>query len=366
MTDQTWNTDLARLPGAHILQTTEWGYQKSFVGWRSYFQRWEGPENIPSAMALVLQRIIPNPGFSSRLSIHYVPKGPILDWSLKPLRNQVLNDLINLARKQGSIFLKIDPDVIIAQGIPGSIDDHPHPLGETLSVELRQNGWRPSVEQIQFRNTFVIQLTADEESMLARMKQKTRYNIRLAQRKGVTIRLGSLDDLDLLYRMYAETSIRDHFTIREKSYYLRTWTIFYQAGMADLLIAEVDREPVAGLILFRFASTAWYMYGMSRAVHREKMPTYLLQWEAIRRARQVQCTRYDLWGAPNDFSEADPMWGVYRFKEGLGGGLIRTIGAWDYPIRPLLYRLYSQILPRLLNIIRLRGQNRTQRSLVIS
>jgi lipid II:glycine glycyltransferase (peptidoglycan interpeptide bridge formation enzyme) len=192
------------------------------------------------------------------------------------------------------------------------------------------------------------------------MKQKTRYNIRLAERKGVTIRPGTLDDLDLLYQMYAETAVRDGFVIREREYYQQMWRTFMEAGMVDPLIAEVEEQPVAGVVIFRFANRAWYLHGMSRQDQREKMPNYLLQWEAIRRSRQAGCTVYDLWGAPDEFQKDDSLWGVYRFKEGLGGSLVRHIGAWDLPVRPFYYKVYMDFLPRFLEIMRRRRWRETQ------
>lgn len=130
--------------------------------------------------------------------------------------------------------------------------------------------------------------------------------------------------------------------------------------MLDPLVAEVAGEPVAGIVIFRFARRAWYMQGMSRESHREKMPNHLLQWEAMHRAREAGCLTYDLWGAPDKFDPDQPLWGVYRFKEGLGGRLIRHIGAWDLPIRPVLYRLYMDILPRWLDILRHRRRTETR------
>ena len=102
------------------------------------------------------------------------------------------------------------------------------------------------------------------------------------------------------------------------------------------------------------------MYGMSGEAHREKMPSYLLQWQAIRWAKDAGCRIYDLWGAPNVFEPQDPMWGVYRFKKGLGGEVVRYIGAWDLPLRPRLYWLYTVLLPRILDILRWRGKRRTR------
>ncbi len=149
---------------------------------------------------------------------------------------------------------------------------------------------------------------------------------------------------------------RDGFVIRDERYYLDLWTTFIRAGLAEPLIAEVDHEPAAAVVIFRFAGGAWYMNGMSRPAHREKMPNYLLQWEALCRAKAAGCETYDLWGAPDVFDESDSLWGVYRFKEGFSGEVVRHIGAWDLPVRPQMYRLYAQTLPRLLDWMRRRGQ----------
>ena len=119
------------------------------------------------------------------------------------------------------------------------------------------------------------------------MKQKTRYNIRLAEKKGVEIRKGNLNDASMLSKMYAETSLRNGFAVREREYYERVWQILFDAGMLTFLIAEFEGEPIAGLVLFHFAGRAYYFYGMSTDVHRECMPTYLLQWKAIQISREL-------------------------------------------------------------------------------
>jgi lipid II:glycine glycyltransferase (peptidoglycan interpeptide bridge formation enzyme) len=240
------------------------------------------------------------------------------------------------------------------------------PLGTAVTGELRAAGWQFSPEQIQFRNTIQMDLTHSQEELLGGMKQKTRYNIRLAERRGVSVRPGSLQDLDLLYQMYAETSLRDGFVIRDPAYYQGVWSILMLAGLAEPLIAEVEGQAVGAVMIFHFAQKAWYFYGMSRDSHREKMYTYLLQWEAMRRAQDAGYRLYDFWGAPDDFNPDDSMWGVYRFKEGFGGQVVRTLGAWDLPVRPLLYRMYTRVLPRLLALMRRQGRERTQQTLLRS
>lgn len=352
-----WNGCLAKLPGAHVLQTWEWGQIKAAYGWRVLPKIW-GTDATPQAVALVLERAL-----SARLPVRmlYAPRGPILDWSDQDHSRQVLDGLQSLARDRRAIFIKIDPEIVVGTGVPGTDSAREDETGVQIQAELAARGWRFSSAQVQFRNTVKIDLTRPEEDLLAGMKQKTRYNVRLAERKAVCVRRGEESDLALLYRMYAETAVRDGFVIRPEEYYLTVWRTFMQRGMAEPLIAEVGGEPVAGLVLFHFAGTSWYLYGMSRDTHREKMPNYLLQWEAIRAAKAAGSRVYDLWGAPDEFNESDSMWGVYRFKEGLGGQVVRTIGAWDYPVMPQLYTLFTRVLPRLLDVMRRRGQARTRR-----
>jgi lipid II:glycine glycyltransferase (peptidoglycan interpeptide bridge formation enzyme) len=211
----------------------------------------------------------------------------------------------------------------------------------------------------------MVDLSPSEDEMLARMKQKTRYNVRLAGRRGVRVRVGTKEDLSMLYKMYAETSVRDGLVIRDEGYYQTVWQTFMQSDTptCEPLIAEVEGKAVAAIFVFYFAGSAYYLYGMSREVHREKMPNYLLQWEAIRRAKAAGCKTYDLWGAPDEFDESDSMWGVFRFKQGLGGEVLRTLGAWDYSPGPFWYKLYSEILPRILDLMRSRGKSRTKQDL---
>jgi lipid II:glycine glycyltransferase (peptidoglycan interpeptide bridge formation enzyme) len=208
----------------------------------------------------------------------------------------------------------------------------------------------------------LIDLTVPEDELLARMKQKTRYNIRLAARKGVVVRVGTQDDLPMLYQMYAETSLRDGFAIRAEDYYRRLWEIFMTQDEPTCrpLIAEVEGEVVAAVMLFWFAGRAYYLHGMSRAIQRNKMPNFLLQWEAIKAAKNAGCGVYDLWGAPEIFAEDDSMWGVFRFKQGLGGEVLRTLGAYDLPIRSTLYQIYTKVLPNVLDVMRWRGKAQTE------
>ena len=342
---ETWNAALASLPLAHVLQTWEWGQFKSRHGWTPRYLLWNDDASQPRAAALVLRRqlsYVP-------LCAMYVPKGPAMNYADAPLVNQVLSDLERIARQSRAIFIKIDPD----------LSPHPQPFSP-----MGRRGWHASAEQIQFRNTMEIDLRHSEDELLAAMHPKTRYNIRLAQKRGVTVRPGVLADLELLYVMYDETARRDHFIIRPLDYYRDAWGSFIEAGLAQPLIAETEGTPIAALVIFRFAGRAYYFYGMSRDLHRDKMPNHLLQWEAMRWSRAQGCTVYDMWGAPDELIESDPMWGVYRFKQGFGGQFVQHMGACDYAASQPHYWLYTTAMPRVLNLMRQRhwARRKTQAS----
>lgn len=315
----------------------------------------------PDAAGLLLERKA-FPG----LSVFYMPKGPLIgDWSDQGMCEKVLDDLIDFAEQRGGLQLKIDPAVELGVGVPGGDDFQEIQAGIDFQELLRSHGWVFSQEQIQFRNTVLVDLQADEDQILARMKSKTRYNIRLSGRKGIQVRFGTVDDLPSLYRMYAGTSQRAGFTIRDESYYLTLWESFMREGedpCAQPIVADFEGEPVAGAVIFKFGSRAWYLHGMSNPEHSEKMAPHLLQWEAMRWAKSQGCDSYDMWGAPDRFQESDSLWGVYRFKRGFGGNVSLTIGAWDYPVRPLIYAAYNRWLPRILDIARWFGDRRTARA----
>lgn len=353
---ETWDRALLALPNPHVLQSWAWGDFKARHGWhntRLLFQE----EGHTVAAASILQRKIPR----LPVSILYVPKGPTLNWTDVGLAGRVLDELEQLARRRRALFVKVDPDLYQSEAVP-AFSPRPACADEIASL-LGARGWYFSKDQIQFRNTVLLDLRQSEDELLASMKQKTRYNVRLASRRGVVVRRVDADDpetldraLDLFYELYDETARRDGFIIRPADYYRDAWTTFLRGGLAFQLLAEFEGETVAGIICFTFGSTAWYMYGASSDSHRRQMPNYLLQWEAIRQAKAAGSTLYDLWGAPDVLDESDPMWGVVRFKEGLGGQLAYGLGAWDLPVKRAAYRLYTGVMPRYLDWLRARDR----------
>ena len=332
-----WDAQLLQLPLAHVLQTWAWGALKARWGWSA--QHWLGVDEagITQAAVQVLRRQ------SGPFSVLYAPKGPVARegagyWA-------AIDHLQVLAKRQRALWLKVDGDAHLSGAI--ALED--------LRARLTQRGWRYSTAQVQFRNTGLSAVDQTDEALLAGMKQKWRYNVRLAEKRGVTVREGSAAADDPLYALYAETGQRDGFIIREREYYSDAW----RSMNATRLIAEHGGQMLAGLVLFKFGRRAYYFYGMSGSEGREHMPSYALQWAALRWARAQGCTTYDWWGAPeNPANEDESMAGVWRFKQGFGAQFAEGLGAWDFAPIPALYWLYAEGMPRLLGLMkRVRAKN---------
>jgi peptidoglycan pentaglycine glycine transferase (the first glycine) len=285
------------------------------------------------------------------LRVGYIPKGPVVDWEDDEAVDAVLAQIEGVCRARGCLFVKIDPDVAETER-----------AGRRLRALLHQRGWRFSPEQIQFKNTAYTDLSGDEESLMMAFKSKWRYNIRLAERRGIQIRAGTGADLSAFYELYGETGDRDGFLVRPFDYYKTTWQTML-AAQSDpqnpaggaLLLAEHEEEekPVAGIFLFRYGERAWYFYGASSERRRRDMPNHLLQWRAMQWAKEQGCTLYDWWGAPTQIDDPDdPMQGVWSFKEGFAAQFRPHIGAWDWSPTPMLWSAYHRIMPLLLNWMR--------------
>jgi lipid II:glycine glycyltransferase (peptidoglycan interpeptide bridge formation enzyme) len=184
------------------------------------------------------------------------------------------------------------------------------------------------------------------------MKQKTRYNIRLAEKKEIHIVPST--NIEKFHEMMVVTGKRDGISAHAQAYYQRAYDLFHAEGKCELFFANYEDKPIASIMVFAQEKMAWYMYGASTEVERNRMPTYLLQWEAIRWAKAKGCEWYDLWGIPDMDEEElessftrkqshEGLWGVYRFKRGFGGKVMRSSGAWDRIYFPVIYRIYSQI-----------------------
>lgn len=325
VSSQEWQEFINNCPNIHILQTGDWGELKSHFGWKP---EWLVHGDLG---AQILVQELPL-GFK----IAYIPRGPVS--SSESIRNHpdwpaFMEELDEYCLAQKAVFLKMEPDLWEENQEEGN--------------ELFQ-GFKFSSHSIQPSRTIVINLEGTEEQILAHMKSKTRYNIRLAEKKDVQIQ--QISSVDPFYDLLQGTSGRGSFGIHTRDYYKQAFQIFHPKGACAIFMAEFQGVPLASIMVFKYRERSWYFYGASSDQHRQLMPTYLVQWEAMRWAKSQGCQSYDLWGVPDEefddlekefTSRSDGLWGVYRFKRGFGGELLRSSGPWDRSYHPLLYNLYK-------------------------
>jgi peptidoglycan pentaglycine glycine transferase (the first glycine) len=311
-----WDEFLSAHPDAALLQRSAWGELKSGFGWQAV------RVISGSAGAQVLFRKLPG-----NFSVAYIPKGPV---GILP---DLLLEIDAICREKKAIFLRIEPD-----SWEGQAGDH---------LELIEP-LRPAAP-FQPRRTILVSLEGSEEDILSRMKQKTRYNIRLAVKKDVIV--SASDRVDEFYQLAKTTSTRDAFGVHQLSYYQRFYDLFHPGGDCELFTAYHQGQPLASVFAAKSGRMAYYMYGASSDLERNRMPAYLVQWEAIKWAKAQGCRFYDLWGIPDldeEQLEAEFMrrethqglWGVYRFKRGFGGQMVRSVGAWDKVYNKPLYSFF--------------------------
>lgn len=311
-----WDEFLTLHPGAHFLQSGTWGDLKSQFGWE-VVRLIKG-----TAGAQILFKSLPL-GYS----IAYLPKGPVGE------DKEIYSEIECVCRERRAIFIKIEPD---------HFDD------DLNKLQLPPD-FQPA-RSIQPRRTVVISLDGSEEEILSRMKQKTRYNIRLAEKKEVVVKPSN--DVGEFYQMAQATARRDAFGVHHRSYYQAVFDLFHQDGSCELLTAYYGERALASMFVLSKGENAYYLYGASYEFERNRMPTYLIQWEAMKWAKRRGCRFYDLWGIPDLDEEQledqfkvkhshDGLWGVYRFKRGFGGEVRRSVGAWDRVYQPGWYQAYS-------------------------
>jgi len=198
--------------------------------------------------------------------------------------------------------------------------------------------------------TRVLDLSLSEEDILAQMKPKTRYNIRLAEKKGVSVKIS--DSADVLYDLLQKTASRDKgYVPHEKSYYEKMIKILSNKNLGHLFLAEHDGDPLAAIFVTIYGELAIYLHGGFNDSKRNLMAPYLCQWEAIKYAKKQRCKYYDFWGVAESDDPNDPWAGISRFKEGFGGEKVFFPGTYDYVLSPSWYNLLT-FLAKVNHIIR--------------
>jgi len=316
---------------SQILQSFEWGQVKGAFGWEPVRLVINGGASLQ-----ILKRKLP---FINKC-FFYVPRGPLLDFSDEKQADDFLSAVKKEAKKHGALFLRMDPEV-------RENDQEALPL-------IKKKGFIKAKKEIQPRSTFILDLTQDLEKIKAGFESKFRYNIHVAEKHGITVRERHDEEaLKEFYDIYKETCSRQNFIIHPYAYYKKILDEIILKGMGALFNAYHEGRAVASVVIFNFGSRAWYMYGASSGAYRSLMPNNLIHWEVIKWAKEKGLKEYDLWGIPSNPSEKHPLWGVYRFKKGMGGKLVRFIGSYDLPFNKMSYLLFDKLIILFQNAVRL-------------
>ncbi|MDQ3911875.1 MAG: peptidoglycan bridge formation glycyltransferase FemA/FemB family protein [Actinomycetota bacterium] len=341
VTQTQWDSWLRSLPGGgHVLQSYEWGEFKRRLGWepiRLVLER--GGETVGLGQFLAYSTA-PIPG-----ALMYCPKGPWLPWNDKKAVQTFFEGARTVANSRGAHTVKIEPEVLEQQ--------------KDVKTLLGDIGFHKARYDLNLKTTLVVGLSLPEEDLLAKMKGKTRYNIRLAARKGVEVIEAEFEEgWETFYQWMKATSERKEGYVlrRSRDYLYNVMRAMHDAGQGYLFFAEHEGTPLAGMYVFTFGKKYWYMYGATSDKKRNLKANYLLQWEVMRWARERGLTHYDMVGVPKpeDLDESSSLWSVYKFKEGFGGEIADSLGCFDltvkrapaaawYRFEPIYYRLYYKL-----------------------
>lgn len=263
-------------------------------------------------------------------NIMYSPRGPVCDVHSIEVLKQLTDGAKKLAEKYKAIVLRIEPDI-------KSDDEKFKNLMLELGYQIKDDA-KNFREEIQPRYVFRLDTKGKtEDEIFKGFHQKTRYNVRLATKKGVTVKEGTKEDLKDFHKIMITTGKRDGFIIRPLEYFEKMYDALGTEHM-KILMAYYEGEPISGVIPIMYGNKTWYLYGASSNEHRNLMPNYLLQWEMIKLAIKNKSDIYDLRGVPGI---ADDSNGLYRFKKGFGAEYTEFIGEVYIPFKPLTYKLYK-------------------------
>ncbi len=321
-----WDKFVQHQPRAHVLQRAAWGDLKHAFGWDVLRIALEEGDALVAGAQVLLRPLPFGVG-----NMAYLPMGP---YASSDEHLTALWDAIDArVRAAGAAFLKWEPG-IFERGLP----------------DIERWGFRESPQTVQPPRTILIDISEDENTILAEMSQSTRRKVRVSGRKGAAYRHAKgAEDVAVFNHLMQTTGQRNEFGVHDPDYYMMAYEIFVQTGDAALILAEHEGTPLAGIMVFKQGQTAWYLYGASSNDKRNLMASYGVQWEAIRWAKDCGCSQYDMWGVPDEDEDvleagfqqrSDGLWGVYGFKRGWGGSVVRSAGAWDKIYNPLVYGAY--------------------------
>jgi len=256
-------------------------------------------------------------------SFLYCPRGPVCSkegWYV------FLKKAREIAERENCVFVRVEPYTL--------------PNGIVKELKFQKVGpFSPLSRQFSPMDTQLLDISKRDDDLLLEMKPKWRYNIKVAYRKGVTVRMSNkLEDI----KKFHELSVGMHdrgYTPFDVEHYERLLYTLSHGKHIKFYIAEYQKQVLSMILVTHFGEVATYLHGASSDELREYMPNHLVQWEAILDAKRAGCTVYDFWGVAPDDDENHSWAGITRFKKGFGGETIHFVGSYDYAFSPLWYNM---------------------------
>lgn len=308
-------------PKGNFAQSSLWAKQKPMWDWKALAVR-GGDGAIKGTLALLIRK---TPGLPYTLM--YGCRGPVCDLTDQATLRELLDGARQLAKERKAYVLKLDPDVPSSDTVFRDFM-----LGQ--GFQLKEGG--KNFEAIQPKYVFRLNVAGKtEDELMAGFHQKWRYNIRLAVRKGVDVRICGKEMVPDFARLMLETGVRDGFVTRQPEYFSQM--LDNLGEHCRLYMAFHENVPIAGTLAIHYGDKVWYLYGASSNEHRNLMPNYLLQWRMIQWAVETGCRIYDFRGVSGDLSEDNPLYGLYKFKKGFGGEFTEFVGEMDLVLNRPVY-----------------------------
>lgn len=301
----------------HVMQSWEWGEFRRNLGTTVLRYGLYKNNKLHKAFQLTIHKIP-----LTNLNLGYLPKGPAPD-------KEMAEALRIIGKEYSCAFIKVEPNIKANDSKPYSI----HP------------SFIPSPKPYFTKYNFVLDITPSEEELLKNMKQKTRYNIRLAEKKGVTVEEHTDEKGFKMYlKLYFDTTQRQGYFGHDEHYHRKAWETLRESDMARILIGTYKKKPLTAWMLINFKNTLYYPYGGSSDLYRDVMHSNLVAWEAIKLGKRLGMKKFDMWGAMGpDPDTKDTWYGFHRFKQGYGGALEEYIGTFDLVFNETVYWLVTYI-----------------------
>lgn len=322
-------TDFISSQNANFLQTLEWAKVKN--DWKNIYFLIKENGKVKGGGSILLRRL---PVIGKNFM--YCPRGPVLDFHDKETLQFFLDKMKEISKRYNAIMVKIDPDIEIHET---------EIIKNLFSLGLVQKPLTLNFEGIQPRFVSRLDITDDLDQIIDSFHPKTRYNIRLAERKGVKVRVGDRNDLKRFQEIMEETGLRDKFVVRSLAYFQKMYDNLVPPGYMRLYVAEHDGQVLSGALSLMFGNKCWYLYGASSNTSRNLMPNYILQWEMIKWAKESGCSVYDFRGISGDLDPSNPLYGLLRFKRGFNGKYTEFIGEFDLVFDLMMYKLWDIGIP---------------------